>query len=339
MGNHIQNTFYRQIDHFEWSIHHPALSNNDTTSLKNHFTSIKSDSAWLQSHFVTLQHERALLHRESLFLRIRFLLKILNFFLKLNSSFMNSNTIDGALLFAQNAISYSLNQPLLKSLLEEYGYTAERIQEGESLNNSASEANKVHKKEYGEQYEATYELNETKVKAGKVYMKHLKVARIALGNDPGPVNALQLAGARSRTLSGWLSQVKAFYSNALNDPSILEALGKYMITEEKLKTGQDAVFETEQKFNKRLKEKGEDQNATKVRDKAMDELDKWISEFTGIARIALEENPQYLEMLGIVAPSQALIFLQSFGIEKPGYLARFFCIGNLYLEIIQVYQQ
>ena len=75
---------------------------------------------------------------------------------------MNNNTIDDALLFEQNAISNSLNQPLLKPLLEEYGYTAERLKERESLYNRASEANSAHKKEYGEQYKATYELEETK---------------------------------------------------------------------------------------------------------------------------------------------------------------------------------
>ena len=133
-------------------------------------------------------------------------------------------------------------------------------------------------------------------------MKHLKVALLAIVKEPGPVNALELAGARSRTLSGWLIQAKAFYTNALNDPSILEALGKYMITEAKLKIGQKLVLECETKYSKQLKEKGEAQDATGIRDKAMDELDEWMSEFTGIARIDLEENPQYLEMLGIVAP-------------------------------------
>ena len=120
--------------------------------------------------------------------------------------------MDGALLFAQNAISNALNQPVLKPLLEEYGYTDEKLREGEALYKNADEAHKIQKKEYGDQYAATSDLDEAKVNAGKVYMKHLKVARIALGNDPGPANALQLTGGRKRTLSGWISQAKAFYA-------------------------------------------------------------------------------------------------------------------------------
>lgn len=216
---------------------------------------------------------------------------------------MNNDTIDGALLFAQNAISNALNQAVLKPLLEEYGYTEERLKEGESLYKKADEAHLGQKKEYGEQYKATDELDEAKANAGNVYMKHLKIARIAMGNAPGPANALQLAGTRSRTLSGWLSQSKAFYANALNDSLIMEALGKFNITKEKLETGQKLVLGCEAKYNIQLKEKGEAQTATKVRDALVDELDKWMSDFTGIARIALEENPQYLEMLGIVEPS------------------------------------
>jgi hypothetical protein len=216
---------------------------------------------------------------------------------------MNNNTIDGALLFAQNAISNAISQPVLKPYFDEYGYTAEKLQEGNELYQKAEEAHKIQKKEYGDQYEATSDLDIAKANADKVYKRHLKIARIALGNEPGPVNALQLAGIRLRTLSGWLSQAKAFYANGIKDPAVLEALGKYNITKEKLEAGQALILECEDKYNKQLKEKGEAQTATKVRDNAVDELDKWMSEFTGIARIALEENPQYLEMLGIVEPS------------------------------------
>jgi hypothetical protein len=45
---------------------------------------------------------------------------------------------------------------------------------------------------------------------------------------------------------------------------------------------------------------GEAQDATLRRDRAADALQEWYSDFIAIARIALEDNPQYLEMLGIV---------------------------------------
>jgi hypothetical protein len=48
-----------------------------------------------------------------------------------------------------------------------------------------------------------------------------------------------------------------------------------------------------------LKEKGEAQAATEARDKALDNLQEWMSDYIAVARIALEDEPQLMEMLGI----------------------------------------
>ena len=47
-----------------------------------------------------------------------------------------------------------------------------------------------------------------------------------------------------------------------------------------------------------LKEKGESQDATKIKDEVFAKLDDWMSEFYAVAKIALEDNPQLLESLG-----------------------------------------
>jgi len=48
------------------------------------------------------------------------------------------------------------------------------------------------------------------------------------------------------------------------------------------------------------KEKGEAQAATQARDKALDELQDWLSDYLAIAKVALEEDPQLLEGLGVL---------------------------------------
>ncbi len=134
-------------------------------------------------------------------------------------------------------------------------------------------------------------------------MKHVKIARVALKNNRKAGQSMQLDGDRKSSLSGWINQAKAFYANALNDDEAMAGLAKYGITREVLEAGQAAIQEVEHKFNARLKETGEAQQATLDRDAAFDALQGWMSDFTKVARVALEEQPQYLEMLGIVKPS------------------------------------
>lgn len=50
-------------------------------------------------------------------------------------------------------------------------------------------------------------------------------------------------------------------------------------------------------------ETGEAQEATQDRDAALDAIDDWMAIFIAIARLALEDDPQLLEKLGILERS------------------------------------
>ena len=52
-----------------------------------------------------------------------------------------------------------------------------------------------------------------------------------------------------------------------------------------------------------LKEMGEAQSATLAKDQAMKALDEWVSGLRAVARIAITDEPQHLEALGIMIPS------------------------------------
>ena len=84
---------------------------------------------------------------------------------------MNKNTIEGKLLFAQNAITNALGYEEIKNLLANFGYTEERLQEGQQLYERASELQAKQQKEYGEQFAATDALNAAKATANRVQPK------------------------------------------------------------------------------------------------------------------------------------------------------------------------
>jgi anion-transporting ArsA/GET3 family ATPase len=112
-----------------------------------------------------------------------------------------------------------------------------------------------------------------------------------------------LFGDRKRSLSGWLEQARAFYTNLLGDSGFLTALSAYGYTQAKLEQEAALVEQVIAKHMAQKKEMGEAQEATAMRDKALDNLAKWISDFRAVVKVALEEDPQQLEKLGILARS------------------------------------
>ncbi|UXP31641.1 hypothetical protein N6H18_14930 [Reichenbachiella agarivorans] len=216
---------------------------------------------------------------------------------------MENETIDGKLLFDKNAITNGRDVDAISSVLTEYGYDAETMNSGMALYETADALHVKQKLEYGEQYAASDEFRIARAALNKTYMRHIKLARIALKGNKATEEALQLSGDRKQAFPGWLQQAKTFYTNSLLSPIVLAELAKVNIPQEALTAASLELVELEKKYNKQLKEKGEAQDATEKRDEALDALQDWMSDYIGIARVALEDDPQLLEMLGIVEPS------------------------------------
>jgi len=165
---------------------------------------------------------------------------------------------------------------------------------------TASELNIRQTKEYGDQYQATQELEGKRDNAGNDYMRLVKIARIALADEHGAWQSLGLNGRRKESTSGWLAQCRQFYVNLKGNSGWMEKMAAYGISDEKLAAAEALLQLVEEAYNIQKTEMGEAQQATLLRDEAVDALQAWYSDFIAIARIALEDKPQYLEMLGIV---------------------------------------
>ncbi len=211
--------------------------------------------------------------------------------------------VEDFLQAAQVAIANTLSTPEILTAVAVFGYDETVMQQGQALYTAALEAHQEQLREYGEQIGSreTFETLQDQVNA--TYMMHLKLARIALKDQPMWNQQLGLNGTRKRSFAGWLVQVQQFYANALKAPEVLQALERFRITSEMLAANATAVESVVAAKNQQEKEKSEAQRSTQVRDEAIEALNEWLSDYLAVARIALQQDPQRLEALGLVTPA------------------------------------
>lgn len=209
-------------------------------------------------------------------------------------------TVSEFLFQCRLRIKNSIEDPKIKEAVSLLGYTEERLGTGDELLNQSEQLSEQFNKEYGEVEQAFITRNREREKANAVYLKHLAVARIALKEDKAAQIALKLNGRRATTLSSWLNQCSTFYNNLLNNESWMNAMAGFNASSEALSNGLQLVQNVANYADVIMREKGDAQNATRLRDAKLEELAEWINDYETIARLALAENPQLLEKLGIV---------------------------------------
>lgn len=209
-----------------------------------------------------------------------------------------SNNIDNYLQQVRLAIQNG-QTPDIAAALAIYGYDAAKLGAGAPLLATTEDLQAVQKREYSEQYAATTALGTAWQAADKTYSTHRKLAKLALSDDPDGQKALMLHEHKAKTLDPWLGQAGVFYKNLLESAEMLAAMAVYNITDLMLIAARDAVVHIATLNGDQEREKSEAQKATKTRDAALDALDVWYSEFRTLARIALEDDPQMLEALGL----------------------------------------
>ncbi|MDR1089497.1 MAG: hypothetical protein LBL79_00335 [Prevotella sp.] len=213
---------------------------------------------------------------------------------------MDKRSIAAKLHRIEIAILGALNSPEILEKLKAYGITIERINNGKQLWDYVNHLMAIQVKEYGKQYAATDEQEKFLTLTYAQYMILVKVSRVAFKKQPNILASLGITGMRSRSLSGWLRRARILYINLMEMPDALEMLVVYGYTVERLQKELQDVEEVENLHIKQLSGKSTAQQSTQKRDEAFDELCDWFSDFRAIARIALYDDPQLLEALGIV---------------------------------------
>lgn len=210
-------------------------------------------------------------------------------------------TLASEISFAQNAITNALNHAEISKRLAEHRFDRKKLLEGKSITENVRMLHLSKQDKYGIQYACTDTFKADQMQAKKQYSRHIKIARLAFEGDRGIEETLQISGKRKTDIDGWLAQAHAFYNKI---GAYSKELSRYSISPEELSQTKAMIEALYDKRQQQLISKGDAQHATRQREEARNSLKVWISRFRKTARLALQDEPQLLEALGILVKTQ-----------------------------------
>jgi len=220
-----------------------------------------------------------------------------------------SRTIAAQLNSAQVAISNSLADTGILKPLSEYGFTAVKIKEGQKLYEAARLAVNAHKTLSGEQQYKTSEVNKITKDAYVAYQSLAKVARAIWLKDKPRLAALGLKGKMPKTTAGFLNAAYTLFDNAAKGDIATTSntaageLAEYGYTKTKLAAERGKIVGLDKMNQAQEAAKGAAQDAARNQQKALKALNEWMARFIKIAKVALRDQREYLEKLGVLARS------------------------------------
>ncbi len=199
------------------------------------------------------------------------------------------------------AIDGALAKPAIVAAMTPLGYTRKKIFEGRALQRKAAMLQDTLAGSQGSRKEVTARLDSAFQEANKLYMKHIKAARLAIpAEDVKSWHNLRLDGLRKKTKSGWISQTQAFYNNVA---PVQALLAQHNVSADELAQTQAMIEAVQAALVRSNDSKSQAQQAKEQRDNTMKELNAWMKKFMKAARFVFDDNKQQLEALGVVVPS------------------------------------
>ena len=207
------------------------------------------------------------------------------------------HSIAGQLNAGQLAISNSLSDPEIQSLVAQFGYPAEKLNEGKALYDCALSAVNAEKAAAGAQQESTRVLEQAEKSARDAYQALAKVSRAVFGRDKAQLNALGLSGSMPLDTAGFLAAAYTLFDNART----LSALADYGYNSVKLQSERLKIAAYDTANQQQESAKGAAQQSTREQDAALQALNDWTAQYLKIAKVALRDKSQLLEKLGVLA--------------------------------------
>ena len=195
------------------------------------------------------------------------------------------------------------NQSEIAENLSEVGYGPDELVQGKDYLNAAWVAYDNCRVESDETNAAYAAFSQQKMGLDSKYTLMRKKAKVVFRKEPLVLEALAVSVEKPRIHVRWIDGIRIFCKYLLQDEEALLKMGRLKVTKEDIVALLAECDRLDELRSVYLKEKGESQHATKVKDDAMLRLDDWMRDFYAVAKIAMEDKPQLLESLGLYVKS------------------------------------
>lgn len=195
------------------------------------------------------------------------------------------------------------NNAEISAAMTAFGYTAERIQEGQNLLENLKAADETQVKEYADQYAATDALTQAQEDLDKTYSVHRAIAKRLFPANTQASRELLLNKPKPRPRAEWMRQANIFYSRLLSSPAWVTEMGTFGQTQAGFEAAQIALNNIANLDSAQQKETAEAQEATRVRNELWTAARVWLSTVLEVARFALTDKPQLIEAFNVIEPS------------------------------------
>ncbi len=183
------------------------------------------------------------------------------------------------------------------------GYGSERIAEGKTLLIDATAKKDTRVALSGAQLEATAASKAAMNAAKEAFQSYSVLVKGEFKGKKETLAVLGLDKPMPRTEASLIEAGKTLFANAASHPEIKSGMLKYGYDDAKLAAEQAKVLAFEKANDQQKAAEGAAQNATEDQTKSIARLNDWVAQFRKAAKIALKNNKQLLEKLGIHARS------------------------------------
>lgn len=194
---------------------------------------------------------------------------------------------------------FNASDPIIATALLSYGFNAERLQQGATLYAETIEMVGYKQMKNTNQYSTTSAYATALKLLKKSFGDHVRIARIAFKDNIEGQRLLPLL-SKLTNYDEFKSKATSFYNIILESEQLGSAMGSYGMTRARLSAMLDSLASLEELNQKKFIETSEACSATEARNRKIGQLSDYCSALKTIARIALTDQPQQLEKMGIV---------------------------------------